>query len=130
MEVRDVIGQHVGAVPLRIDGDEQRSSHLSLRCEILKCQSHVLQRERADVGTIGEAEEDQEVPPAEVAIRHSRACVGDRLERPPDHGRRLGRERRHPRLVGRRLRGDKKRVRSAISLQALALPDITRPQWQ
>src|SRR3546814_20078588 len=59
MEGGDVFRHHRDGVARRIDGDEERYHTVCLRAQQIEHACHVGQRRRANVRTMGEAEEDE-----------------------------------------------------------------------
>src|SRR5688572_23008339 len=86
MEARYIEGELLRRVALRVDANEDRRDLFGFRTELLECCGHHLQARRADVWTVREAEEDQQMLAAEILVRHAAAGMVSQREWPTDGG--------------------------------------------
>src|ERR1700674_2338580 len=84
IEARQIVLEYLRRVALRIDAYEQRADPAGVGAEPVEHFRHLEQRRRTHVGTMGEAEEDEEGMSEQVPIGGGLAVLIDQLERAAD----------------------------------------------
>src|SRR5262249_55171689 len=79
-EILDISADGLRCVVARVQGHKNGSDLLSLGTERVERSRHHLQFGRANVGTMGESEEDQHVLSAEIAVSDRLAVLIDESE--------------------------------------------------